>query len=379
MTWRDALRLALSGLRGGIARTVLTILGLGVGVGAVLTVLTLGDAGQLRVEAEIAKLGVNKVWVRPKDDGHALHISDALALHELTNAPACAGTYTVSMVRHGASTAAAQIAAFDASLATVHAPKILEGRSFRLREFEQGSAVCLIDEALSEHLGEDLIGEYISVVGKRLRVVGLMKGMTIQTMSGGGGMLLMPLQTLMDAQLGDVAEITLSVQTGQNASAVAEQVLAALPDGDGFRADTLESEINAAREVVRIFVMVLVCVALVCMLTGGIGVMNVLLVAVRERRQEIGLMKAIGGTSGQVGLLFLMEAAAYALLGGLLGVVLGAGMIALFGSWIGLQARMSLATLLPVLIGATVLGLGFGVAPAVKAAKLQPIEALRCD
>lgn len=379
MTWRDALRLALSALRGGIVRTMLTILGLGVGVGAVLTVLTLGDAGQLRVEGEIVKLGVNKVWVRPKDDGSTLSASDAMAMYEATKAPACAGAYTVSTVRHGGTTAIAQIAGFDASMAAVHTPQILNGRSFRRSEFEQGKAVCLIDEALSEHLGEVPMGSYISIAGKRLRVIGLMKGMTIQTMSGGGGMLVMPLQTLLDAQQSDITEITLTVQTGQNTSVVAEQALAALPDGGGFRADTLETEINAAREVVRIFVMVLLCVALVCMLTGGVGVMNVLLVAVRERKQEIGLIKALGGTSRQVCLLFLLEAAVYALMGGLLGVVLGAGMIDLFGRWIGLSARLSLETLFPVLMGATFLGLVFGVAPAVKAASLQPVEALRCE
>lgn len=379
MTLRDALRLAFSALRGGIVRTVLTILGLGVGVGAVLTVLTLGDAGQIRVEQEILKLGVNKVWVRPKDDRHTLDVTDAAALREATSAPACAGAYTAGNVRCGTTTVLAQIAAFDAGMAEVHAPKVLSGRLFRRDEFKDGGAVCIIDEALSEHLGDAMPGDYLSVTGKRLRIVGLMKGMTIQTMSGGGGMLLMPLQTLMSMQSGSVSEITLCVQPGQQSSEVADLALAALRDGDGFRADTLETEINAAREVVRIFVMVLVCVAMVCMLTGGVGVMNVLLVAVRERRQEIGLMKAIGGTSAQVGVLFLLEAAVYALLGGLLGALLGAWMIAISGRWIGLEARLSLSTLLPVLLGAAVLGLGFGVAPAIQAASLQPVDALRCE
>lgn len=376
MTWRDAIRLSISGLRGSFVRTILTILGLGVGVAAVLTVLTLGDAGESRVEDEIAKLGVNKVWVHAKDNKHSLASGDTFLLYGATNAPACAGAYAVGVVAKGYASAVAQIAGFDASMQRVHAPKVLEGRMFRAEEFKRGSPVCLVDEMLAEHLGSELIGEYITVANRRLRVIGITKGMTMQTMAG-GGLLLMPLRTMLDTLGGEIAEITLSVQKGQDAELVAEQALHALGDGDAFRADTLESEINAAREVVRIFVMVLICVAGVCMLTGGIGVMNVLLVSVRERRREIGLIKAIGGTSGQVGVLFLLEAASYAFLGGLLGVVLGAGMIRLLGSWIGLDASLEIVKAIPVLMGATVLGIGFGVAPAMKAAGLRPVDALQ--
>lgn len=379
MTWRDAICLSVSGLRGSFVRTILTILGLGVGVGAVLTVLTLGDAGESRVEDEIAKLGVNKVWIHAKDSRHALSSGDALLIYEATNAPACAGAYTASAVTKGHASAVAQIAGFDASMPVVHAPKVLQGRMFRAEEFGQGSPVCLVDEMLAEHFGGELVGTYLTVANRRFRVIGIIKAMTMQTMSGGNGLLLMPLRTLLDTQGGEIAEITLSVQKGQNAEQVAAQAIRALADGDGFRAETLESEINAAREVVRIFVMVLICVAGVCMLTGGIGVMNVLLVSVRERRREIGLIKAIGGTSGQVGLLFLLEAGAYAFLGGLLGIVLGAGMIRLFGSWIGLDAGLNLMTAIPVLTGATILGIGFGVAPALKAAALRPVDALQYD
>ena len=131
--------------------------------------------------------------------------------------------------------------------------------------------------------------------------------------------------------------------------------------------------------LVRIFVMVLLCVALVCMLSGGIGVMNVLLLSVRERKNEIGLIKAIGGTSSQIAVLFLLEAAAYAMLGGVIGLLLGMMMISLFGMFIGLHASTSITTVIPVLAGTAVMGIIFGVIPAVKAASLQPVEALRSE
>ena len=105
--------------------------------------------------------------------------------------------------------------------------------------------------------------------------------------------------------------------------------------------------------------------------------MNILLVSVRERRREIGLMKAIGGTARQVGTMFLMEAVCYALLGGLLGILLGMGMIRVFGAWIGLNAFLRADTAVPAVLAAGALGIVFGVAPALRAAGMQPVEALR--
>lgn len=379
MMWFDAVRLALSALRGGIFRTILTILGLGVGVGAVLAVLTLGDAGEERVETEIARLGVDKVWIRAKDNRHELHASDAVQLNGATKAPACAGVYTAAAVQIDGNVSLTQIAGFDASMPYVHTPKLMEGRLISSNEYGQGSAVCLIDKALAERISGKVIGKRITIANRRFRIVGVIKGMTMQAMTAGSGLVILPLNTYLETFGGQIAEITLSVQRGQSTELVAITALDILSADGGFRADTLENEIDAAREVVRIFVMVLVCVAIVCMLTGGIGVMNVLLVSVRERRREIGLLKAIGGTSAQVGLLFLLEAAVYALLGGLLGVVLGNVMISVFAAWIDLDAALRFSDTIPVLLGASFLGCLCGVLPALKAARLQPVDALRSE
>ncbi len=379
MTLRDAFFLAVSGLRGSLIRTVLTILGLAVGVGAVLTVLTLGSEGQVRVEDEIARLGVDKVWITATDAGHPLtsHSSDQVA--HATGAAACAGSHTMGLAQMGAKQAAVQIAGYDAGLAAVHAPVAEEGRLLMAQDHQAHRCVCLVDEALSELLGGEVLGRRLQVGGRLMRIVGVVSGMPMQTMTAGGGLVILPLTTYADTYGGDVAELALSVPRGSSAALLADKALSALGKSEGYNAATLENEIDAAREVVRIFVMVLACVAAVCMLTGGIGVMNVLLVSVRERRREIGLIKAVGGTAGQVGLLFLLEAAAYALFGGLLGVLVGAALISLCGGWIGLTARLSLVTALPVLLGAALLGMAFGVVPAIRAASMQPVDALRCE
>lgn len=379
MTLRDAAALAVSGLRGSLMRTLLTILGLGVGVGAVLTVMTLGAAGEVRVEEEIARLGVDKVWITAADESHALTADCGPCLTRATGAPACAGAYTAGFVTLNGQSAAAQIAGYDEGMQAVHGAHAAQGRLFTARDWAQGSAVCIVDEALAESLGGDVLHRRVSVGGRRFLVVGVVGGMPMQAMAVGSGLLVLPLRAYGDTFGEDVREVTLAVPSGMNAEQLAEDALLALGDTEGYRADTLEEEIDAARQVIRIFVMVLACVAAVCMLTGAIGVMNVLLVSVRERRREIGQMKAVGGTRRQVGLVFLLEAMAYALLGGALGLVLGEGMIRLFGAWIGLSAHLTLWTALPVLASALLLGAGFGVVPALRAAAMEPVDALRCE
>lgn len=252
-------------------------------------------------------------------------------------------------------------------------PVLTAGRMFTSREFARGAAVALVDEHMAESLG-DVLGRRIRVGARFLRVVGVVKAMTAPT-----GTVVTPLTTFQDTFPAEVAELTISVPPGQSADAVAASAKAALAERGAYRAMSLQEEIDAARSVIRIFVMVLACVAAVCMLTGSIGVMNILLVSVRERRREIGLIKAIGGTACQVGLLFLLEAAGYALLGGLTGLLLGSGLIRIFGGWIGLNASLSANTAIPVVAAATLLGMAFGVLPALRAAAMEPVDALKSE
>lgn len=251
----------------------------------------------------------------------------------------------------------------------VHALHVETGRFFLPGEFLAGDTVTVVDHALAVALSPEnpqaLVGQRLTVGNRQMRVVGIVSDQTVQLLSACEGTAYMPLTTFLDTFGGQVQELTLSIPKGLQADAVAETALGALSAAGGdFDAMSLAEEIDAAKAVIRIFVMVLACVAAVCMFTGGIGVMNILLVSVRERRREIGVMKAVGGTSAQVGLLFLLEAASYAVLGGILGVALGGIMVRVFGGWIGLQTALTLETVLPTLAGATVLGLIFGVAPA---------------
>lgn len=380
MKLEDAAKLAVANLRKNPVRTMLTILGLGVGIGAILTVLTLGSAGQYQVEEEIARLGVDKVWVTVEEgSGVPLDVHAGEAIAAATGAPACAGAYTMSAVSLENSVALAQVSGYDKEIETVHHPHAVEGRLFIHQEYESASPVALVDEAMASTLGGDVVGKRLDVGSRKVRIVGIISGMKVQAVSMANGMVILPLQTFLDTYAAsEVGEVTVGVPRGSRADEIGEMAVAALAKtGGSYKASSLQEEIDAARSVIRIFVMVLACVAAVCMLTGGIGVMNILLVSVRERRREIGLIKAIGGTSRQVGALFLLEAVCYSLLGGLLGIILGMAMIAGFGRWIGLSASLGWETALPALMGATLLGVAFGVAPALRAAGMVPVDALK--
>lgn len=376
MKLRDAASMAVCSLRFSAVKTLLTVLGLGVGVASVLTVQAMGAAGETRVEMEIARMGVNKVWVTPEHE-RGITAADTLAASAAAQLPACAGSCTADLVTFSGRTAGAQIAGYDPAMQAVHGGVIAEGRTFIPADYSRGNAVCLVNPSLAEALGGDVLGSRISIGGRRLMVVGVIEGLALPMMSLGGHMVALPLKTWEDTFGNSTAQMTLSIPPGRSANEVKAAVLQAL--GEGFRADTLEKEIDAARQIVRIFVMVLTCVAAVCMLTGAIGVMNVLMISVRERRREIGLIKALGGTSGQVAALFLLEALLYALLGGLLGLLLGAGLVCLFGAWMNLEARLTPRDTLPVVLAAAAMGVAFGVAPALRAAGMQVVQALRCE
>ena len=372
MKVQDAMWLSATNLIKNPMRTLLTILGLGVGVAAILTVITLGAAGEVQVEREIDKLGVDKVWLTA-ENGSNLTPDSAAAVAAASGAPACAAAYTAGAVMADGEVHVVSVTGYDAGAEKVLQPVLLEGRWFTEREYQQGASVAIVNDALASALGGSPVGRRISLGVRQVTVVGVAAPAAAQAT---GALVALPLRTLLDTYPdASVSEVTVSVPHGARADEVAAMALASL--GEGFQAATLQTEIDAARSVIRIFVMVLACVAAVCMVTGCIGVINILLVSVRERRREIGLMKAVGGTSGQVAALFLMEAVCYALLGGLLGLALGVGMIALFGRIIGLSASLTVAVALPTLLGAGALGVIFGVAPAMKAAGMQPVDALR--
>ncbi len=383
MKLRDAIHLAAVNIFQTPMRSILTVLGLAIGIGAILSVLTLGDAGQQQVEMEMTRMGVDKVWVTTRGlSSRHLKASDGQLLRDATGALVTAQAHITIPVSAGDEIVYAQVSGCDEYLFSVQQFTLLDGRLLNQRDMLNGSNTAVIDLQLAQSLfgneADDCVGRRVSVAGRLYQIAGLVKGVSMQMSIGTDGGLLIPLSAFSDAFGEAITNVMLSVPKNVSGNTLAKEAMAALEGtGGSFQATTLQAEIEAARAVVRIFVMVLCCVAVICMLVGGIGVMNILLVSVRERRQEIGVLKALGATGWHICLLFLLEAAAYALLGGVLGIITGAVIVRLTGSWIGIWAVIK-PSLIPLAVGfAALVGVFFGVAPAWRAAKMAPVDALR--
>ena len=193
--------------------------------------------------------------------------------------------------------------------------------------------------------------------------------------------LFVPIGTLLAYTDDTVQEIMLAIPEGGEPQSTADMArhMMNLQRKTDVDALTMQLQIDAANSVIDTFVDVLSWVAIICMLVGGIGVMNILLVGVRERRREIGIMQSLGMKSIQITILFLLEALMYAAIGGGLGLLFGAGLIDSAGKSIGLSPAINAGDCIAVLLAAIAVGVTSGVVPALRASGLKPVDALRSE
>ena len=397
----NTLLLALRSIRRNLLRSFLTILGIVIGVSAVITMVTLGNGATLAVQNQISGLGTNLLQVRPGQrmgpgSGGAVAPSfselDADAIASQIggiNAVAPEARASSTLVANGRNWTSSVIGSTNAWLQTGNWT-IGDGREFSRDELRAGAAVCLIGETVRRELfgARPAIGEPLRVKQISCEVVGVLasKG------QGAFGndqddVVLLPIKTLQRRITGNTRVNTLlvSMKEGSNAERVKASLSQLLrerrkladSDEDNFNVLDTKQLADTLSSTTKVMTMLLGAVAAVSLLVGGIGIMNIMLVSVTERTREIGLRLAIGALEREVLLQFLIEAVALAALGGLIGIVLATG------ASIGLASLMQV----PYLFNLTVnvvsfvfsagIGVLFGYFPARRAARMDPIEALR--
>ncbi len=413
MKFFESIRIAMRALAANKLRSVLTMLGIIIGVGAVIALMSIGRGVQKYVTDQFAGLGSNLLFIAPGQlaDGppqeraniKLLTLADANALSDRSLVPDVVGV-TTEFVNNGTVARGKQDMQVQISGTTVSYPEIRNwepvlGSFFTQADFDERGRVAVLGWAVYQELfaaNEYPIDQTVQVNSLLFRVIGVME----EKGGGPGGnqdeTVMLPLSTAQDRLFrqktvsGDyqVSVIYASIDSEENTNSAIEQIAGVLRerrniaylDGDDFNIISQSDIISVFGEILGALTIFLGAIAGISLLVGGIGIMNIMLVSVTERTREIGLRKAVGAKRSDVLLQFLIEAVTLAVIGGALGITLGVS-----GAWgIGyafdsFEAVVGLDAVLIALLFSMAVGLFFGIYPAFRASRLNPIDALRYE
>ena len=396
-------RIALRAIGRNLMRSLLTALGIIIGVGAVITMVSLGEGARAEVEEQVSRLGQNVVLVFPGarqlggvsiggGSANTLTVEDALAIREEIPEVVAASPEVRSQrqVVYGNRNWFTRIYGQSADYLQIRQWPLEAGRMFDEEDVALARQVCVVGQTIVDELfeGTDPVGETIRVRGLPLTVIGVLssKGMSLmgsvqddiiivpyttgfQRISGRSHAMVINVQVY-DADAMDIARLKIT-------DLLRERHRLAPDQDDDFTVQTQEEVAAMATETSRVMTALLASIAGVSMLVGGIGIMNIMLVSVTERTREIGIRMAVGAHGKHILLQFLTEAVLLSVLGGLLGILSGVAATNVIAHYAGWPAALSeQAVVLAFTISAAV-GITFGFFPALKASRLDPIDALR--
>jgi putative ABC transport system permease protein len=396
----ETLKLAIQAITRNALRSFLTLLGIVIGVGAVIAMVTIGNGTTLKVAADMEKLGTNLLLVRPGQFGPgrssaiAKPFNDrdlAVLRSELRSvravAPADRGSATVVFASANRSV---QIVGTDNAYFVTQNLDVKRGRQFLEGEIRSGRAACIIGETVRKELFGSIepIGRSIRVKKISCDVIGLLEERGESSFgSDQDDVIVMPLRTYQRRIKGapDFGTMYVSARDGVDTGKVQADIERLLRERrkiapneeDDFAVADLKQIAATQTATTKILTFLLGAVAAVSLLVGGIGIMNIMLVSVTERTREIGIRLAIGAQEGQVLMQFLVEAVVLSLFGGIIGVMLGLGLAGLASAAMKIPFVLDLKIVLVAFGFSALVGIVFGFFPARHAAHLNPIEALR--
>lgn len=390
-------------------RSGLTMLGIIIGIAAVITMVTIGRGAQAETESQLKSLGSNLIYVRsgvatiggPASQG-------AGSATTLTWADARAIVSSCAAVKNVAPTLSsrAQVVWENKNTQTYltgTTPDFVEvrdflpltGRFFNIVELDQGKRVVLIGQTVVENLGltaTAALGQTIRIRGESFTIIGTLEYKGANSFRDQDDQVILPLTTMARRIVGINAIRGISLDSIVAAAKSPDQIEAAQfqisnllrlrhgivpPQADDFTVRNQADLVSASSSVTKIFTVLLGGSAAISLIVGGIGIMNIMLVSVTERTREIGLRRALGARSGDILQQFLWESIVLSIIGGGLGIGLGIGISALINLSLGWQVGIPLDAVLASLAVCLVVGVFFGAYPAQKASQLDPITALR--
>ncbi len=394
---RESLRMSIANILGNKMRSFLTILGIIIGVMAIITLITVMQSAQNEMTTQFESLGTGMVTVSASGTPlkRGLSETDVAAIGQLDNVSGTSPSLstTLSVVYEGVLQEDVTIKGQGFAHFRREADSIKRGRPILPVDQEQKSRVCIIDDTLAEALfsGTDPLDRQLLVNGVRFTIVGLLNDdgdnnvMAQLNNSGEDGTVVMPYTTYMRLLgLKDITSLEVYMADAEKTDETVESMEAALDRAfnykdSSYRIINMESLLEVMDTMMGLMTSLLTGIASIALLVGGIGIMNMMLVSVTERTNEIGLRKALGARPSSIQTQFLFESILLSLFGGAIGMVLGVSISMLLASMMDISFVLS-----PSAIGLGVgfslaVGVIFGWAPARKASNLNPIDALRSN
>ena len=394
MRLAEAWRVAVTALRANRLRSLLTMLGVVIGVAAVVVLVAIGTGAKSEVEEQVNGLGANLVIVVPGklDFGSAptksrLELGDAERIGRATGQEVAVSLASGETVRFGGREAFATVNGTNAAVSRVFVRPVARGEYLRETDVDTRRRVAVIGPDLVTSLfdGADPLGRTISVGGVRFRVIGVFEGVGSSTFGGSRDSEVHIPVTAAQRLFGDmrIDAMALKAPTTDSIDEVSDEALAVLADrypDEEFSAVTQDQILGTVGRILGLLTSVLAAIAAISLLVGGVGVSNIMLVSVRERTREIGLRKAVGARQRDITLQFLLEAVLLTTIGGVIGIALGVGgSLGLSAAVDQLPAQITWWSPALAFTVSAAVGIFFGVVPARRAGRLDPVVALRTE